>query len=91
MTVEPGFGGQAFIPSTYAKVRDVRTRSGVPSLEISVDGGVKLEHCRPLVEHGATTLVAGSAIFGASDPGAEVRRMRAAATGGLGRDAGVRL
>ena len=79
MSVNPGFGGQVFIPATYPKVREIRTRSGPQSLEISVDGGVKLEHCRPLVQHGATTLVAGSAIFGAADPAAEVRRMREAA------------
>ena len=79
MSVNPGFGGQAFIPSTYAKLRDLRARLGSRALEISVDGGVKLEHCRPLVREGATTLVAGSAIFGAPDPAAEVRRLREAA------------
>ena len=83
MSVNPGFGGQAFIPTTYPKVQDVRSRIGARTLEISIDGGVKLEHCRPLAAHGATTLVAGSAIFGAADPGAEIRRMRAAA---LARD-----
>lgn len=81
MSVNPGFGGQAFIPSTYAKLRDLRGRLGERALELSVDGGVKLEHCRPLVQAGATTLVAGSAIFGAPDPAAEVRRLRAAALG----------
>lgn len=81
MSVNPGFGGQAFIPSTYAKLRDLRARLGSRALEVSVDGGVKLEHCRPLVEHGATTLVAGSAIFGAPDPAAAVRRMRESAQG----------
>jgi ribulose-phosphate 3-epimerase len=79
MSVNPGFGGQSFIPSTYPKLRDLRGRLGERALEVSVDGGVKLEHCRPLVAHGATTLVAGSAIFGAADPAAEVRRFRAAA------------
>jgi ribulose-phosphate 3-epimerase len=81
MSVNPGFGGQSFIPSTYPKLRDLRGRLGDRAVEISVDGGVKLEHCRPLVAHGATTLVAGSAIFGAADPAAEVRRFRAAALG----------
>jgi len=80
MSVNPGFGGQAFIPTTYPKVQDVRSRIGARNLEISIDGGVKLEHCRPLAAHGATTLVAGSAIFGAADPAAEIRRMRDAAT-----------
>jgi ribulose-phosphate 3-epimerase len=79
MSVDPGFGGQAFIPTTYAKLDDLRGRLAGRPLELSVDGGVKLEHCRLLVEHGATTLVAGSGIFGAADPAAEVRRFRTAA------------
>jgi ribulose-phosphate 3-epimerase len=81
MSVNPGFGGQTFIPATYAKLQDLRQRVGARAVEISVDGGVKLEHCRPLAAHGAATLVAGSAIFGAADPAAEVRRLRAAALG----------
>ena len=81
MSVDPGFGGQRFIPSTYAKLGDLRGRLGDRTLEVSIDGGVKLEHCRPLVAHGATTLVAGSAVFGEPDPAAEVRRLRAAALG----------
>ena len=79
MSVNPGFGGQTFIPATYAKLVDLKNRVGERPLEVSVDGGVKLEHCRPLAMRGATTLVAGSAIFSASDPAAEVRRFRAAA------------
>jgi ribulose-phosphate 3-epimerase len=79
MSVNPGFGSQTFIPATYAKLVDLKTRIGERSLEVSVDGGVKLEHCRPLALRGATTLVAGSAIFSVPDPAAEVRRFRAAA------------
>jgi ribulose-phosphate 3-epimerase len=79
MSVNPGFGGQRFIPSTYTKLRDLGGRLGGRALEVSIDGGVKLEHCRPLVAAGATTLVAGSAVFGTPDPAAEVRRLRAAA------------
>ena len=79
MSVNPGFGGQAFIPATYAKLVDLRNRLGERPLEVSVDGGVKLEHCRALALRGATTLVAGSAIFSAADPAAEVRRFRAEA------------
>ena len=78
MSVNPGFGGQKFIPSAYAKVRQVRTTLGTRPVDVSVDGGVKLEHARPLAEHGASVLVAGSAIFEASDPGEMVKRMRAA-------------
>jgi ribulose-phosphate 3-epimerase len=81
MSVNPGFGGQAFIPATYAKLVDLKNRVGERAVEISVDGGVKLEQCRPLVLRGATTLVAGTAIFGAPDPAAEIRRLRAAAAG----------
>ena len=79
MSVNPGFGGQAFIPATYAKLVDLKNRLAERPLDVSVDGGVKLEHCRPLALRGATTLVAGSAIFSAADPAAEVRRFRAEA------------
>jgi ribulose-phosphate 3-epimerase len=79
MSVNPGFGGQTFIPATYAKLVDLGNRLGDRRLDVAVDGGVKVEHCRPLAMRGATTLVSGSAIFGAADPAAEVRRMRAAA------------
>ncbi|MBI2555668.1 MAG: ribulose-phosphate 3-epimerase, partial [Candidatus Rokubacteria bacterium] len=73
------FGGQAFIPAGYAKVRQVRTLRGKRPAEVSVDGGVKLEHAAPLTAHGASVLVAGSLIFGAPDPGAVVKQLRDAA------------
>jgi len=79
MSVNPGFGGQAFIPTSYAKVRQVRTLLGKRPAEVSVDGGVKLEHAAPLVTHGASVLVAGSLIFGAADPGTAVKKLRDAA------------
>lgn len=79
MSVNPGFGGQKFIPSALAKVREVRTLLGARAVDVSVDGGVKVEHARPLAEHGASVLVAGSAIFGAADPAAVVRQLRSAA------------
>ena len=79
MSVNPGFGGQKFIPSAYTKIRQVRTMAGTRPVEVSVDGGVKLEHARPLADHGASILVAGSAIFEAPDPAAMVTRMRSAA------------
>lgn len=79
MSVNPGFGGQKFIPAVYPKIRRVRAMLGSRPVEVSVDGGVKVEHARPLAEHGASILVAGSAIFGASDPGAVVEAMRQAA------------
>jgi len=79
MSVNPGFGGQEFLSGTYQKLKGLRKLIGPRPIEISVDGGVKAEHCRMLVEHGATILVAGSAIFGSPDPAEAVRRMRAAA------------
>ena len=81
MSVNPGFAGQAFIPATYAKLVDIKNRLGERPLEIAIDGGVKLEHCRPLVMRGATTLVAGTGVFGAPNSGAEIRKLRAAALG----------
>jgi ribulose-phosphate 3-epimerase len=80
MSVNPGFGGQKFIPSAYAKIRRLRAMLGTRPIEISVDGGVKLEHARPLADHGVSVLVAGSAIFEAPDPAEMVGRMRKAAT-----------
>ncbi|MFQ5898958.1 MAG: ribulose-phosphate 3-epimerase [Candidatus Methylomirabilia bacterium] len=79
MSVNPGFGGQTFISSTYEKVRALRSLLGDRPVEISVDGGVKAEHAGPLVRHGASVLVAGSAIFGAPDSGAALREIRSAA------------
>jgi ribulose-phosphate 3-epimerase len=79
MSVNPGFGGQAFIPSAHRKIRDVKALVGDRSVEVSVDGGVKADLAKSLVLDGATTLVAGSAIFGAADPAAAVRALRDAA------------
>lgn len=79
MSVNPGFGGQKFIASAYPKICRVRELLGPRPVDVSVDGGVKVEHARPLAEHGASVLVAGSAIFGAPDPAAVVKAMRDAA------------
>ena len=79
MSVNPGFGGQRFIPSAYEKLRAVRALLADRPVDVSVDGGVKVEHVAPLVAHGATVLVAGSAIFAAPVPGVEVGRMKRAA------------
>ena len=82
MSVNPGFGGQKFIPSAYTKVRQIRTMLGARAVDVSVDGGVKVEHVKPLAEHGASVVVAGSAIFEAPDPADMVKRLRAAAERG---------
>src|SRR5262249_42435957 len=64
MSVNPGFGGQSFIPSSLAKLRQIRTLVGSRRIEISVDGGVAHDKAALLAKAGATTLVAGSAVFG---------------------------
>jgi ribulose-phosphate 3-epimerase len=76
MSVNPGFGGQKLIPTVYPKIRQVRSLLGQRAVDVSIDGGVKVEHCRPLAEHGASILVAGSAVFEAKDPAAVVKQMR---------------
>jgi ribulose-phosphate 3-epimerase len=73
MSVNPGFGGQAFIPATLDKLRKARKiidDSGL-NIRLEIDGGVKVDNIREIAEAGADTFVAGSAIFGAkgaSDP-----------------------
>jgi ribulose-phosphate 3-epimerase len=78
MTVNPGWGGQAFIPSSPGKVRRMRALLGDgPDLE--VDGGIDAETAGPCAEAGATLFVAGSAVFGAPDPGEAFREISRAA------------
>jgi len=73
MSVNPGFGGQAFIPSTLDKLRLVRARidahlaAGGQPIWLEVDGGVKINNIREIAQAGADTFVAGSAVFGAPD------------------------
>jgi ribulose-phosphate 3-epimerase len=78
MSVNPGFGGQSFIPTAYEKIRRLRTLLGGRDVLVSVDGGVKADNAGPLARAGATVLVAGSSIFGAPDPGAAVGALRSA-------------
>ena len=83
MSVNPGFGGQRFIPSSIEKVRAMRAlldSVGNPA-PISVDGGVDLNNAGELVAAGANILVAGSAIFGQDDPTKATRALRAATDG----------
>jgi ribulose-phosphate 3-epimerase len=78
MSVNPGFGGQSFIPFVLKKIQELarrRERLQAPP-EIEVDGGIKIENCRAVAQAGATILVAGSAIFGAPDPRAAMVKMR---------------
>jgi len=78
MSVNPGFGGQAFIPFVLRKIEELaRRRQRLdPRPEIEVDGGIKIENCRAVAQAGATILVARSAIFGAPDPRAAIVKMR---------------
>jgi ribulose-phosphate 3-epimerase len=78
MSVNPGFGGQSFIPTAHRKIREVRALLGDRPVDVSVDGGVKLDLAGTLAADGASTLVAGSAIFGAADPAAAIKAFRAA-------------
>ena len=79
MSVNPGFGGQKLIPTVYPKIKHVRHLLGKRTVDVSIDGGVKVEHCKSLVEHGASILVAGSAVFEAKDPAGVVKQMKSAA------------
>jgi ribulose-phosphate 3-epimerase len=81
MSVNPGFGGQAFLPASESKVRRVRTLldSAGNRAPIEIDGGIDLETVERVVRAGAEILVAGSAIFGSDDPAEATRNLRAAA------------
>jgi ribulose-phosphate 3-epimerase len=79
MSVNPGFGGQKFIPGTLGKLREARAlidASGLP-IRLEIDGGVGTGNIRAIAEAGADTFVAGSAIFGAPDYAAVIAGMRA--------------
>jgi ribulose-phosphate 3-epimerase len=83
MSVNPGFGGQAFLPSVLPKIRAIRKlidESG-HTIDLQVDGGVTPETARSVVEAGANVLVAGSAVFGKPDYAAAIRALRTAAEG----------
>lgn len=78
MSVNPGFGGQAFIPSSLDKLRAVRemiNQSG-RAIRLEIDGGIKVDNILAVAEAGADTFVAGSAIFGSDDYAATIKAMR---------------
>jgi ribulose-phosphate 3-epimerase len=83
MSVNPGFGGQAFIPEALNKLRAVRERIDRSGRDIwlEVDGGVKVDNIRGIAEAGADTFVAGSAIFGTPDYVATIAAMRSRLAG----------
>jgi len=78
MSVNPGFGGQQFIPSVLPKIAEVRRRIAATGKDIwlEVDGGIKADNIAQIARAGADTFVAGSAIFGAKDYAAAIRAMR---------------
>jgi len=78
MSVNPGFGGQKFIPNTINKVRKLRAIAALinPDLIIEVDGGVGLNNLADLVHAGANVLVAGNAVFAASSPAAMISELK---------------
>ncbi len=80
MSVNPGFGGQKFIPSSLAKLREARKRieASGRDIRLEIDGGVKTDNVGEIAAAGADTFVAGSAIFGADDYRATIDAMRAA-------------
>ncbi|WP_305420709.1 ribulose-phosphate 3-epimerase [Photobacterium leiognathi] len=79
MSVNPGFGGQSFIPSTFDKLREVRKRIDASGRDIrlEIDGGVKVDNIREIAEAGADMFVAGSAIFNEPDYKVAIDKMRA--------------
>lgn len=77
MSVEPGFGGQSFIPASLAKIAELRAMAREMGLDtiIEVDGGLSSHNAREVYDAGADVLVAGNAVFGAEDPQAEIVRI----------------
>jgi len=96
MSVNPGFGGQTFLPGALPKLRAARAildrheaaKEGTP-IRLEVDGGVKLENIAEIAAAGADTFVAGSAVFGSHDYTGTIRAMRATAEAARGAAAGA--
>jgi ribulose-phosphate 3-epimerase len=80
MSVNPGFGGQSFIPQSLDKIKKLKEmiHSRGLHIEIEVDGGIKADNVAEVVRAGADVIVAGSALFGAPDFEVEVRKFREA-------------
>ncbi|GGJ71363.1 ribulose-phosphate 3-epimerase [Deinococcus aquiradiocola] len=84
MSVNPGFGGQSFLPQTYGRVQALRALLDElgSRAELQVDGGVTASNARALADAGASVLVAGSSVYGADGAEAGLERLRAALAGG---------
>ncbi|WP_019533660.1 ribulose-phosphate 3-epimerase [Paenibacillus ginsengihumi] len=79
MTVNPGFGGQQFIPAMLRKIRELRrmlNERGLSHIDIEVDGGINEHTARQVIEAGANVLVAGNAVFNEPDRAEAIRRIR---------------
>lgn len=80
MSINPGFGGQQFLPLTYNKIRrakEIITQAGASTL-IEIDGGVTLENAGEILAAGADVLVAGNTVFASADPAATIKRLKQA-------------
>jgi ribulose-phosphate 3-epimerase len=79
MSVNPGFGGQEFIPEVLPKLTEARARikAAKRDIRLEIDGGVKIENAAKIAQAGADTFVAGSAIFGSADYARTIKAMRA--------------
>ena len=74
MSVEPGFGGQSFMPNSLAKIKEIRAL--FPDLDIEVDGGINVDTAKLATQAGANVLVAGSSVYGAKDIAAAINTLR---------------
>jgi ribulose-phosphate 3-epimerase len=79
MSVNPGFGGQKFIPQTIQKIKNLRQRIDANNLStlIEIDGGVTLDNAKSIVDAGAHVLVAGNTVFSSPDPKATIKALKA--------------
>jgi ribulose-phosphate 3-epimerase len=82
MSVNPGYSGQRYIPSVTGKIRRVRAllEARKSAAELEVDGGITVHTIRPAWEAGADTFVAGTSVFGETDPAAAIAQLKAACT-----------
>ena len=83
MSVNPGFGGQSFIPEALTKLRQAKALIGSRDIDLEVDGGVTADNARAIAEAGTNVLVAGSSVYGGNDPttyAARIAAIRQAAT-----------
>ncbi|MBV9956177.1 MAG: ribulose-phosphate 3-epimerase, partial [Pseudolabrys sp.] len=87
MSVNPGFGGQKFIPAALDKLRDVRALAGARPIDIEVDGGITAENAAQAVQAGANVLVAGSAVFKSGQYKANIAAIRQAGASARGEAA----